>query len=178
MRRKAILFCAALLAGLAAGRAVAQSPDTLKALLAFQQCPLSSYLKAVYERPAAVEGDAAFLKVSVTDRPLNYVQCKFTDDRKKLYCEASSYVDGGPGAFSLSLPAEALAALAKIGFATGDAKQNFPYERALRDTPDFDAIATMMLTALHDAYGVRAETELETYAPFAGNLITVCRLGP
>jgi hypothetical protein len=112
----------------------------------------------------------------VKDRPLNYVQCRFSDDRKELYCEASSYFDAGPAAKhpSLSLPSEALAALAKLGFTTADAKKNFPYERALHGTPDFDAIAILMLTALHDAYGVREDTELATVAPFAGNLVTAC----
>lgn len=36
----------------------------------------------------------------------------------------------------------------------------------------------MLLTALHDAFGVRVDTELETYAPFAGNMAVACRLGP
>lgn len=169
------IFVIALMAGLLPERATAQSADTMKTLLAFRQCPLSLYLQAVYERPAAVKDGVLFLKISVEDRPRNYVQCRFSDDRKKLYCEASSYVDAGPGTLSLSLSPEALAALAKLGFATGDAKKNFPYERTFEGSPDFDAIATMMLTALHDAYGVREETELETFAPFTGNLDTACR---
>jgi hypothetical protein len=163
---------------LIAYEATAQTPDTLKTLLAFRQCPLSSYLQAVHDRPAVVSGGVPFLKVSVEKRPLNYVQCRFSDDHKTLYCEASSYFDAGPSAkpLSLSLPPAALAALAKLGFATDDARKNFPYERALGRPPDFDAIATLMLTALHDAYGVREETELKTFAPFAGDLITVCRM--
>jgi hypothetical protein len=74
------------------------------------------------------------------------------------------------------LPPAALAALTKLGFVTDDARKNFPYERALGRSPDFDAIATVILIALHDAYGVRGETKLKTYAPFTGDLITVCRM--
>lgn len=174
----AAVFAAALAIGIPPAQTAAQTADTLKTLLAFRQCPLSLYLQGIYERPAAVKGDASFLKISVEDRPLNHVRCRFADDHKKLYCEASSYFDAGSGAkpLSLSLPPAAIAALNKLGFATDDAKKNFPYERALDRMPDFDAIAILILTALHDAYGVRGETELKTYAPFAGDLITVCRM--
>jgi hypothetical protein len=168
------LFVVLLIAVNRPDPANAQPTDSLKTLLRFHRCPLSPYLQAVYERPAAIAERDRFLKLSVRDRPRNYVRCQFADDRKKLYCEASSYIDAGPSALSLSLPPEALASLAKLGFKTDDAKNNFPYERALEGTPDFDAIATMMLTALHDAYGVREETELKTYAPFAGDIVTAC----
>ena len=75
MRRNATLISIALLAGLAVGRAAAQSDDTLETLLYFRKCPLSAELQAVYERPAEVEGRSRFLTITVTDRPAAFVQC-------------------------------------------------------------------------------------------------------
>jgi hypothetical protein len=56
----------------------------------------------------------------------------------------------------------------------GPEEKNFIYERRLGPSPDFDPIATLMLTALHDGYDVREDTVLKTVAPFAGNLIVAC----
>jgi hypothetical protein len=171
MRRTAMLLCAALFVGLAAEGTAAQPADTLKELLHYRRCPLSPYLQAVYERPAKVDGRARFLTVTVTEHPQAFVQCMFGGDA--VYCEASAY--DGTVSRKLPLAREATAALQKLGFITGAHGKNFPYRRAFHGEPDFDAIATLMLTALHDAYGVRADTELDTYAPFAGNLVTACR---
>lgn len=168
-RCTALLLCAVLIAGLAAGHVAAQSVDTLKELLLYYRCPLSPYLQAIYERPAAVAD--RFLRVSVTDRPQSFVQCMFRDTA--VYCEASAY--DGTVSRKRALAPQAVAALQSLGFAIGKGGENLSYERAFRGRPDFDAIATLMLTALHDAYSVRADTELKTYTPFAGNLITVCR---
>jgi hypothetical protein len=159
-----------LLAGLAMGRAAAQSVDTLKALLAYT-CPLAPYLRAVYQRPAKVDGRARFLTVTVTERPQAFVRCMFDDDA--VYCEASAFYDGTLSR-KVPLPAQAVAALQKLGFAATTDGHNFSYRRAFRGAPDFDAVAILMLTALHDAYGVREDTELDVDAPFAGDLITVC----
>jgi hypothetical protein len=167
MRRAANLLCAALLAG----HAAAQTADTLKELLFYHRCPLSSSLQAVYERPAKVVGRARFLTVTVTERPAAFVQCMIADGA--VTCEASVF-DGGTELSKVPLPVQAVAALQRLGFAIGTGGENLSYEHAFLGKPDFDAIATLMLTALHDAYGVREETELNTYAPFAGYIITVC----
>jgi len=115
--------------------------------------------------------------VSVKARPQNYVQCMFADNRSILYCEASSFYcaerDTKPR--TLYMPPERMAALEKLGFSIRTSEKNFPYERVLSDTPDFDEIATMMLTALHNTYGVRQDTELATDAPFVGNMVVACR---
>jgi hypothetical protein len=97
---------------------------------------------------------------------------------QKLYCEASSFycAERETKPRTLYLPPEAIAALEKLGFATGSAEKNLSYERDLRGVPDFDAIAVFMLTALHDAYGVQEDTELKTVAPFEGSMIVVCRM--
>src|SRR6185437_4121455 len=170
MCRIVILICAALLAGLA-GRAVAQSPDTLKALLVYK-CPLSPYLEAVYKRPANVDGRGRFLTISAKDRPQGFVQCMIGDGL--VICEASAFY-GGTVSRKIPLPAQAIAALQRLGFAIGTNGENLLYERAFSGEPDFDAVAILMLTTLHAAYGVREDTELQTSAPFAGALVTACR---
>ena len=172
MYRIAELFCAVLLASLAVGCAAAQSDDTLETLLYFRKCPLSSELQAVYERPAEVEGRGRFLTITVTDRPAAFVQCMIAGGA--VICEASAF-DGGTELSKILLPPQSVAALQKLGFAAAPDGKNFLYRRALRSKPDFDAIAVLMLTALYDAYGGREDTELKTYAPFAGSIITVCR---
>jgi hypothetical protein len=172
MRGTIKLPCAALLAGLAVGCAAAQTDDTLETLLYFRRCELSSELQAVYERPAEVEGRGRFLTVTVTERPAVFVQCTIADGA--VICEASAF-DGSTEANKTPLPARSVAALRKLGFTAEPDGKNLTYRRAFRGKPDFDAIAVLMLTALYDAYGVRAETELDTYAPFAGSIITVCR---
>lgn len=172
MRRKAILFYAVLLASLAVGCAAAQTDDTLKTLLLFRKCPLNFELEAVYERPAEVEGRGRFLTTTVTDRPAAFVQCMVAGGA--VICEASAF-DGGTELSKIPLPPQSVGALQKLGFAAAPDGKNFPYRRAFRGKPDFDAIAVLMLTALYDAYGVREETELKTYAPFAGNMAVACR---
>ena len=156
---------------------VAQPADTLNELLAAERCLLSAQLKAVYERPSAFKERGRFLVVRVEARPQSYVQCMFADNRSKLYCEASSFYYAEPEMKprTFYMPSDAMAALQKLGFATRTSEKNFPYERALSGTPDFDAIATLMLTALHDAYGAREDTVLTTAAPFVGTIIVVCR---
>ncbi len=166
------LLCLALLGGFAMGCAAAQSDDTLETLLHFRKCPLSAELEAVYKRPAEVEGRARFLTLTVTERPAAFVQCMVAGGA--VICEASAF-DGGTELSKIPLLPQSVAALQKLGFAAAPDGKNFSYSRAFRGKPDFDAIAVLMLTALYDAYGVREETELKTYAPFAGDLITVCR---
>ena len=167
----------AVISGLLPGPAVAQPADTLNELLAAERCPLSAQLKAVYERPSAFKERDRFLVVSVKIRPQNYVQCMFAENRSKLYCEASSSysAERETKLRMLYMPPDAMAVLQKLGFATKTSEKNFSYERALSGAPDFDAIATLMLTVLHDAYGVREDTVLTTAAPFVGTIIVVCR---
>ena len=172
MTRRIGYLAVALAAGISAVSAAAQNSETLKELLHFQQCPLAPLLRAVYTRPAKVDGRARFTTVTVMARPQSYVQCLFTD-RASVYCEASAFSDG-PIERKTPLTPDAVAALQRLGFAPQPNGYNLVYERASAGEPDFDAIAVLMLTALHDAYGVRADTALDTYAPFAGNIVTAC----
>ena len=168
---RAIVFVVVLLAGLPA------LADSLADLLAAKRCPLDAQLRAVHDRPSAFKERDRFLVISVKQHPQWYVQCMFAANRTKLYCEASSgyYAERAETPRTTYLSPDSTAALARLGFAIGAAEKNFSYERELTVKPDFDAIATFMLTVLHDGYGVGAETELETIAPFSGNLVVACR---
>jgi hypothetical protein len=150
-------------------QAAAQTAQSLKDLLRARSCGISAQLRAVYERPSAVKERDRFFVISVTSDPQRYVQCMFAEDRPKLFCEASN------GGRARARSEETKAVLRRLGFSTETADKNFTYEKDLTREPDFDAITTLMLTALHDGYGVRADTELTVDAPFRGRLITVCR---
>ncbi len=169
----AAFVAAAVLAGPCASQAAAERAETLKTLLADRQCPRALYLQAIHERPAKVDGRARFLTITVQERPQSFVQCMFAQ-RDAVYCEASAFHDG-PLSHKVPLAPDAVAVLRQLGFAATADGSNFSYRRAFHGEPDFDAIAILMLTVLHDAYGVRADTALETYAPFAGSLVTACK---
>lgn len=146
------------------GIAAAQVPDTLKELLTYNTCPIASQMKAVYERPADPRNRSIILRVR--SAPRRYVRCDFLDDGARLSCQ-------------LSLPRNSntaeLAALAGLGFAAEGPLHVLRHERAMTDTPDFDSLTRLMLTALHKAHDVREETPLTVVAPYAGALIYVCR---
>lgn len=166
----------ATLLGVALGfeRGGAQASASLQELLAFRRCPLAAELRAVYERPLSPEAGRQFVAVRVKSVPHSYVRCR-TGDRNdpQLYCEASSLPFVAPPAGDPQ--AAARAALAKLGFATESVDKDFPYRRPLGGSPDFDAIATFMLTALHEAYGVGESTPLVVDAPFAGPFVSMCK---
>lgn len=175
MRRTVMLFCAVLLLAMSAGRGAAQTADTLKALLA-SACPLAGYLQPVHEHPGDADGRDRFVTLSVTARPQSFVQCVVAGGY--LICEASPFLAGTHGTASPPLPLrpDAIASLERLGFDARTKDRNFTYRRAVRGKPDFDAIAVLMLTARHDAYGSRADTALDTYGPLKGNLVVACRL--
>lgn len=177
-RARAILLAVVLMLPGLQLNVAAETTDSRKGLVDKERCALAASLKAVYERPSAVKERGPFLVMSVKGRPQAYVQCMFADNRKKLYCEASSgdYVERESKPCMSCLSQESVAALGRLGFAIGTGGKNYPYKRDLNGTPDFDAIATLMLSALHDAYGVREGTTLDTYAPFEGSIIVVCRM--
>ena len=98
------------------------------------------------------------------------------DNRTKLLCEASSGYyynkDGAPRTFFL--PQGAIRALSRLGFSTDDSEGNFRYQAELGDPPDLNVIADLILTALHDGYGARVDSELKFSAPFAPRATSKC----
>jgi hypothetical protein len=146
------------------GIAAAQPADTLKELLTYNTCPIAAQMKAVYERPANPRDRSIILRVKST--PRSYVRCDFLDDGARLSCQLSPPQNSNTAV---------VAALAGLGFAAEGPLHDLKHERALAGPPDFDSISRLMLTALHDAHGVREETPLAIVAPYAGTLIYACR---
>lgn len=175
------LVLAVILAGhLCASSALAQTSDTRQALFAKYRCPLADMLRQVFEAPSAFQKLDRYLVLSAPLVQKNYVQCMFAENRTKLYCEASSgYYDEATGKPRRTFPSEETkAAFEKLGFKTGDEQKNYPYERDFKDVPDFEEVATLMLLAMHDGFGARAETRLTVNAPFAKKVQADCGVKP
>lgn len=142
---------------------------TLRALLVEFRCPVVDRLDRIYDHPKPTDFLDRFLAVTLESHPHGYVQCIFIANRTRILCEASSGYhyskQGAPRTFFL--PADAVAALGKLGFSTDDTRGNFRYEAVIDTPPDLNALADLMLTALHDGYGARAGDTLRFNAPFA-----------
>lgn len=162
-------------ATLAATVASAQT-GTLRALLVEYRCPVVDRLDRIFDHPKPTDYLDRFLAVTLVPHPHGYVQCMFIANRTRILCEASSgyyyNADGAPRTFFL--PTDAVAALGKLGFSTDDSKGNFRYEAEIAAPPDLNAIADLILTALHDAYGARAGETLRFNAPFARGTTSKC----
>jgi hypothetical protein len=105
-----------------------------------------------------------------------YVQCMFIHGGLQMLCEASSgfYYDQEGSPRTMWLRPENIAALARLGFSTDDSAGNFRMEFDVAARPDFNGIADLILTALHDGYGARATTWLRFNAPFARRPSSSC----
>lgn len=166
---RTLVIGAALVANLYATSALAQTSDSREAVFAKYRCPLTDMLRQVFEAPSAYRERDRYLVLSAPLVDQAYVQCMFAVNRTKLFCEASSgYYARAMDKPRRSFPSEdTKAAFRKLGFATGNDEKNYPYERDFTGTPDFGEIATLMLLAMHDGFGARAETLLTVQAPFA-----------
>jgi hypothetical protein len=173
MVRGASLAASVLL--LSATAASAQT-GTLRALLAEYRCPVVDRLDRIFEHPKPTDYLDRFLAVTLHAHPHGYVQCIFIANRTRVLCEASSGYyynkDGAPRTFFL--PPDAIAALGRLGFSTDDSKGNFHHEAGIGVPPDLNAIADLILTALHDGYGARAGGTLRFNAPFAPGPASKC----
>lgn len=149
---------------------------TLRALLAEYRCPVVDRLDRIYEHPKPTDFRDRYLAVTLVPHPHGYVQCMFMANRTRVLCEASSGYfynkDGAPRTFFL--PPDSIAALGRLGFSTDDSRGNFRYEAGIGTPPDLNAIADLMLTALHDGYGARANETLRFNAPFARGPASKC----
>lgn len=149
--------------------AFADDGGTLRALLIRYRCPLVDRFERVYEAGDPTSDADRFVAVTVPTHPHGYVQCIFIEGKTRLLCEASSGFYYGVAGQSrpFHLPQASLAALAKLGFSMDDSKGNFQIFVDVSHKPDFNAVADLVLTALHDAYGARADSPLQANAPFA-----------
>lgn len=150
--------------------------DSREALLAKYRCPLADMLRQVYEAPSADQERNRYLVLLGSVPGQEYVQCMFAANRTKLYCEAASgYYAQAAGKPRTHYPSDAAkAAFQRLGFATGSEQKNYPYEKDFDGVPDFNAIAALMLLAMHDGFGARADTPLAARAPFAQKVTVAC----
>lgn len=103
-----------------------------------------------------------------------YVQWMFIDTRARLLCEASSgFYFGTERTFWLAK--DKVDALERLGFFTDDSNGNFQYFADIGTRPDFNTIADLILGALHDSYGARANSRLTFNAPFAPSESSSCK---
>jgi hypothetical protein len=146
----------------------AQEPTSLERFLAQYRCPVVDRLERIYAAGDPEKHRDKYLIIDIPPHPETYVQCIFYAQHK-LYCEAASgyFLDAPDEPRTMRLPASAVDALGRLGFSTDDSKGNFALDLDIADAPDFNAIAELMLTALHDAYGANADTRLRFHAPYA-----------
>lgn len=174
MRQKLLVLLLAVLA--TTERAAGQVQPTLRALLLEYRCPVVDLLERIYAHGDPSSHANRFLAITHLDHPHGYVQCMFFQNRTRLLCEASSgfYLTPEGQSRSFWLAHDAVAALGRLGFSTDDRQGNFRLEREIGDRPDFNAIADLMLRALHDGYGARADSRLTANAPFARRPSPAC----
>jgi hypothetical protein len=153
----------------------AQDATTFEQFLQQYRCPVIDRLQRIYATGDPEKFRDEYLIVDLPPRRENYVQCLFyrTD---KIMCEAASgfYLNAPEEPRTMYLPPSAIAALARLGFSTDDSQGNFRIDFDLANPPDFNAIATLILRALHDAYGARAQTKLDFHAPYAEQVGSKC----
>jgi hypothetical protein len=166
----AMLLCAAM-----ATAARAQEPTSLERFLAQYRCLVVDRLTRIYAAGDPEKHPDEFLIIDIPPHPETYVQCIFYAQRK-LYCEAASgyFFDPPDKPRTMHLSANAIDALARLGFSADDSKGNFALYLNIAEPPDFNAIAELMLRALHDAYGAEAETRLRFHAPYARRATGKC----
>jgi hypothetical protein len=140
------------------------------------RCAVVDRLDRIYDNPRPTDFRDRFLAVTLGGHPHGYVQCMFIHSRTALLCEASSgfYFSKPDEPRTFYLPSASVTALGQLGFSTDDSAGNFRYEVELESPPDFNTIADLILKALHDGYGARADSELQFNAPFAPRPTTKC----
>jgi hypothetical protein len=153
----------------------AQDATTFEQFLAQYRCPVIDRLQRIYATGDPEKFPDEYLILDMPPQRENYVQCLFyrTD---KIMCEAASgFFLNAPGeSRTMYLPPSAIVALARLGFSTDDSRGNFRIDLDLANPPDFNAVATLMLRALYDAYGARAQTKLDFHASYAEQAGSKC----
>jgi hypothetical protein len=172
MFKRIFVTLLALMIPLSAG---AQGADTYRDLLMQYRCPVVDRLQQIYQAFDSSNPQNWFLIVYFAEQSHDYVQCVF-DTRTRMLCEAASgfYDDVASKPRTRWLPADAVAALARLGFSTDDSSGNFQIWFDVPSPPDFSRIADLILKALHDGYGARATDDLEFEAPLAPHPRLTC----
>lgn len=170
--RRARIVAAVALAVAAAPGPCAADDDELGSFLSAFRCPVTLRLSSIHARGDRKREDERFLILALAHNEISYVQCAFFDDDRRVMCEAASgYYDAPEGApRTVHLPAESVAALAKLGFSTDDSHGNF--QRVI-ETPDpsaFALVADVLLTALYQSYGARLASKVEVHSALVDDL--------
>lgn len=164
MRRIRPLRATLVVVALAA--APARGASERQAFIDRYHCEMTSRLAAIRDTPAPKN---KFIAVSPVDAPGSYVQCLFTTDGRSMLCEAASgyyrVTKGEP--WSPAVTPGGLEALGRLGFETTIGEGNFSQEIAITDGTDLERVATTILGALFDGYGVRLGRDLKVNAPLS-----------
>ena len=175
--QRATRSCVIFLACLAwSGSAMAQMEPTLRSLLSEYRCPVVDRLERIYSHGDPSSHADRFLAITHPGHPHGYVQCMFFENRRRLLCEASSgfFLAPHDAPRTFHLQPDAISALGRLGFSTDGSQGSFRLERELGEKPDFNALADLILRALHDGYGARADSGLRANAPFARGRSPAC----
>ena len=149
--------------------AFAEMSSSLQALLIEYRCPLVDRLERIYEFGDRASARDRFIAVTVPEHKHGYVQCMFIEKGRAMLCEASSgfHYTRKDERRTFWLDPKSVLALVRLGFSADDSEGNFATVFDVAEAPDFNAIADLILRALHDGYAARAETRLQFNAPFA-----------
>lgn len=98
--------------------------------------------------------------VLALDRKQRYVQCRFMDNDRILYCEASS---GFSGKTRLRFAKGGRAAIASLGFDTKVSDGNFWQGLQVRDSTDVWSTASLLLETLYRGYGAHLKSKIEMH---------------
>ena len=93
-----------------------------------------------------------------------------------MFCEAASgfYDNVASEPRTRHLPASVIAALGRLGFLTDNSEGNFQIGFEVKEPPDFNAIADLILQALHDGFDARAGATLLIEGPLAPRPTAKC----
>ncbi len=163
--------------GLLVGSAsTSASEDSLQTFVATYRCEVVERLSMIRANRSTTD---RFLVLSLDGVQRGYVQCLFLDDAR-LLCEAESgyYADRPGEPRSFRVPPAALAALARLGFATEETEGNYQRLIEIATPADLEYAAEVMLSALYEGYGARTYSSIDWDAPLGEGAGIVLRCMP
>jgi hypothetical protein len=152
---------------MSAAGSVAAKDDDLSDFVATYQCSLAGLIAKIEAHHNKPNEKGRFIVLALPGPTASYVQCAFDSRNREGLCEASSGWWNNPGE-KPHIGTVERAALARLGFSTDGSHGNFQQQmRFPPEGPEPYALATLMLSALHDVYGARKDMPIEVVAPFA-----------
>jgi len=136
--------------------------DDMQNFVETHKCAVTERLMSIHASRSRMD---RYLILASEREPAGYVQCLFLPDDPRMLCEASSGYYQRPLPFHVG--PDALHSLGQLGFSTDGSQGNYQKMIDLHHGVDFNAIATLMLAALYEGYGARADDKIELMAPLA-----------